>query len=255
GSGATDPAPRGAAEPPPAPRARHPVERGRCQRARRHPDPALRPEPAADPRRRGPAAAGLPQSRPQWPGRHGTRRAPDPDDAREPEPALRQDGPRRGPAQHGRGAGRRRGPGDSGRRPLANLRSVLHDQGQGSRARALDLPPHSRGAPRRDPGGQRRGTRNERDVLPADREVERMKARILVADDEDSLRWVLEKGLRQAGYEVSAVKDGTAAVGAFETEPFDLVLDRKSTRLNSSHVSISYAVFCLKKKNKNHKKK
>src|SRR5438067_13483543 len=28
-------------------------------------------------------------------------------------------------------------------------------------------------------------------------------------------------------------------------------LDRKSTRLNSSHVSISYAVFCLKKKKKN----
>src|SRR5207249_11701526 len=27
--------------------------------------------------------------------------------------------------------------------------------------------------------------------------------------------------------------------------------DRKSTRLNSSHVSISYAVFCLKKKNFN----
>src|SRR5207249_9639023 len=27
--------------------------------------------------------------------------------------------------------------------------------------------------------------------------------------------------------------------------------DRKSTRLNSSHVSISYAVFCLKKKIKN----
>src|SRR3712207_7208890 len=28
-------------------------------------------------------------------------------------------------------------------------------------------------------------------------------------------------------------------------------LDRKSTRLNSSHANISYAVFCLKKKNKN----
>src|SRR5690625_6836620 len=28
------------------------------------------------------------------------------------------------------------------------------------------------------------------------------------------------------------------------------VLDRKSTRLNSSHVAISYAVFCLKKKTK-----
>src|SRR6266487_195311 len=30
--------------------------------------------------------------------------------------------------------------------------------------------------------------------------------------------------------------------------------DRKSTRLNSSHPSISYAVFCLKKKNNNKKK-
>src|SRR3712207_7355303 len=31
------------------------------------------------------------------------------------------------------------------------------------------------------------------------------------------------------------------------------LLDRKSTRLNSSHANISYAVFCLKKK-KNHKR-
>src|SRR5260221_6076252 len=29
----------------------------------------------------------------------------------------------------------------------------------------------------------------------------------------------------------------------------DLISDRKSTRLNSSHTVISYAVFCLKKKN------
>src|SRR3712207_8715192 len=29
--------------------------------------------------------------------------------------------------------------------------------------------------------------------------------------------------------------------------------DRKSTRLNSSHANISYAVFCLKKKNRNDK--
>src|ERR1039457_6842624 len=29
------------------------------------------------------------------------------------------------------------------------------------------------------------------------------------------------------------------------------LLDRKSTRLNSSHLVISYAVFCLKKKQKN----
>src|SRR5689334_25269852 len=36
----------------------------------------------------------------------------------------------------------------------------------------------------------------------------------------------------------------------FEQRP----LDRKSTRLNSSHSSISYAVFCLKKKKKKIKK-
>src|SRR5947207_11423534 len=31
------------------------------------------------------------------------------------------------------------------------------------------------------------------------------------------------------------------------------LVDRKSTRLNSSHTVISYAVFCLKKKKKKHK--
>src|SRR3712207_7025716 len=43
---------------------------------------------------------------------------------------------------------------------------------------------------------------------------------------------------------------------AITLEPGDLILtgtpsgvDRKSTRLNSSHANISYAVFCLKKKN------
>src|SRR3712207_8885337 len=35
----------------------------------------------------------------------------------------------------------------------------------------------------------------------------------------------------------------------FETSAIELNADRKSTRLNSSHANISYAVFCLKKKN------
>src|SRR5437773_4206911 len=34
-----------------------------------------------------------------------------------------------------------------------------------------------------------------------------------------------------------------------------IILDRKSTRLNSSHITISYAVFCLKKKKKKLKNK
>src|SRR5688500_19564272 len=58
--------------------------------------------------------------------------------------------------------------------------------------------------------------------------------------------------LKAAGYaggSVSAVsvKRKTAADRALSV----VVTDRKSTRLNSSHLVISYAVFCLKKKKKN----
>src|SRR2546427_6307476 len=38
------------------------------------------------------------------------------------------------------------------------------------------------------------------------------------------------------------------AVSLGETRAAAILLDRKSTRLNSSHSQISYAVFCLKKK-------
>src|SRR2546430_4449463 len=44
---------------------------------------------------------------------------------------------------------------------------------------------------------------------------------------------------------------GNSAIPAVETE-VQYWRDRKSTRLNSSHSQISYAVFCLKKKNKKH---
>src|SRR5438876_5535396 len=43
---------------------------------------------------------------------------------------------------------------------------------------------------------------------------------------------------------------GVAGVTAGCASPPAEKLDRKSTRLNSSHPSISYAVFCLKKKKK-----
>src|SRR5699024_12212763 len=42
-----------------------------------------------------------------------------------------------------------------------------------------------------------------------------------------------------------------AAGGLQQAGVLTVARDRKSTRLNSSHVSISYAVFCLKKKKKN----
>src|SRR3712207_7282447 len=45
-----------------------------------------------------------------------------------------------------------------------------------------------------------------------------------------------------------ATRDPLGAAGDFTTAPeISQMLDRKSTRLNSSHANISYAVFCLKK--------
>src|SRR5437899_10748424 len=42
-----------------------------------------------------------------------------------------------------------------------------------------------------------------------------------------------------------------APLGAAQSPATEAELDRKSTRLNSSHLGISYAVFCLKKKKNN----
>src|SRR2546430_8498113 len=46
---------------------------------------------------------------------------------------------------------------------------------------------------------------------------------------------------------MAAVLLGMAGLDSFNANP-----DRKSTRLNSSHSQISYAVFCLKKKKQRH---
>src|SRR5690242_21317284 len=46
---------------------------------------------------------------------------------------------------------------------------------------------------------------------------------------------------------------GLYALRSFDQRRFLRKPDRKSTRLNSSHMSISYAVFCLKKKKKKNK--
>src|SRR3712207_7763379 len=45
--------------------------------------------------------------------------------------------------------------------------------------------------------------------------------------------------------------DRPAQEDLMERIQVELAADRKSTRLNSSHANISYAVFCLKKKNTN----
>src|SRR5690554_7311195 len=51
------------------------------------------------------------------------------------------------------------------------------------------------------------------------------------------------------GASAKTVQDTVVQVIEQQLNGIDGLRDRKSTRLNSSHVRISYAVFCLKKKN------
>src|SRR3712207_8623223 len=51
------------------------------------------------------------------------------------------------------------------------------------------------------------------------------------------------------GAAMTAIDDYRAYLEARAEELHVFPIDRKSTRLNSSHANISYAVFCLKKKN------
>src|SRR3712207_8680312 len=74
--------------------------------------------------------------------------------------------------------------------------------------------------------------RSDFDQRPGDGESE-PEAAVAAGDGAAALF----EGVEDVGQEVGL--DAGAAVGE---------LDRKSTRLNSSHANISYAVFCLKKK-------
>src|SRR5436190_5296837 len=55
-------------------------------------------------------------------------------------------------------------------------------------------------------------------------------------------------GSRAALRDVVVEVTGTSGALVARTDDASAALDRKSTRLNSSHTVISYAVFCLKKK-------
>src|SRR5690348_17943732 len=106
--------------------------------------------------------------------------------------------------------------------------------------------------------------------------------RVLVVDDEQAIRRYLRVSLGAHGYELFEASTGREALEMVPIARPDMMIldlglpdldgvdvtrslrewsqipiivlsvrdqeDRKSTRLNSSHPSISYAVFCLKKK-------
>src|SRR5690554_7122712 len=92
-----------------------------------------------------------------------------------------------------------------------------------------------------------------------------MEERLLVVDDEKDICDILKFNLENEGYIVDVANSGEEALKILSNVHNLIILDvmmngisgfkmaeidRKSTRLNSSHVRISYAVFCLKKKNK-----
>src|SRR2546422_3482805 len=62
---------------------------------------------------------------------------------------------------------------------------------------------------------------------------------VLTIEAKNNYEYLVFEDLKPAGLEAAEVRSGES-------------LDRKSTRLNSSHGYISYAVFCLKKKKKKH---
>src|SRR2546430_6023703 len=85
---------------------------------------------------------------------------------------------------------------------------------------------------------------SKRPTVPSEKTIP-----VIAAQDVDARLWQdpfsvaeKQKSLLDAQIEVGVAKKGT-------TESHDVCADRKSTRLNSSHSQISYAVFCLEKIN------
>src|SRR5690554_7179285 len=90
--------------------------------------------------------------------------------------------------------------------------------------------------------------------------AERAQAEALLADASDVVRRIAQGRLDEATSEdvpgpirmviFSMVTRAVRNPAGVNSERIADYQDRKSTRLNSSHVRISYAVFCLKKKKK-----
>src|SRR5207244_12827636 len=84
-------------------------------------------------------------------------------------------------------------------------------------------------------------TRRSSDLLPAE------SVKTLLADGDT--RWINQGSYDLLGTNPGAVKSSADLPRArVRAEQIVGASDRKSTRLNSSHQIISYAVFCLKKK-------
>src|SRR5688572_4599510 len=90
-------------------------------------------------------------------------------------------------------------------------------------------------------------------MLPID--LQGKRALVAGVADDAGFGFAIAKALAEAGASVS-VGTWPPALNIFmNLLERGKIEDRKSTRLNSSHSQISYAVFCLKKKKKNRKQR
>src|SRR5262245_62454986 len=101
--------------------------------------------------------------------------------------------------------------------------------------------------------------KSREDADPPARKSEETRSLIL----ETALELLTERGYEETTMRAIAEKAGVALGNTyyyFRSKEhliqafYDRLQDRKSTRLNSSHLGISYAVFCLKKKKKKQKR-
>src|SRR5205807_4245403 len=110
------------------------------------------------------------------------------------------------------------------------------------------LPRHSLFLFFNDPAPTEISTLSLHDALPISlvRQVAQLDQRLQQAEQQGTDLRRQAQALAQRRAELEQQRD------AFRRQGYDGPMrDRKSTRLNSSHLVISYAVFCLKKKNNN----
>src|SRR5437868_14936775 len=82
-------------------------------------------------------------------------------------------------------------------------------------------------------------------VLPAEASA-KLDFRLIPNQDPDEVIQLLRKHLDRHGFQKVEIVASEGEKPARSDPNSTVAKDRKSTRLNSSHVSISYAVFCLK---------
>src|ERR1039458_10497196 len=98
-----------------------------------------------------------------------------------------------------------------------------------------------------DSGTNSVAKKGKRGFPTVEQQMERMTTTLTLTDDQKpKVKTVLEESSKKR-QEIMADTSLDRAAIREKMQP----IDRKSTRLNSSHLGISYAVFCLKKKNRN----